>query len=306
MQKVLVTGGAGFIGSHLAEELAARGYHVLILDNLSTGKLENISGLLGKDNVELCRGSVTNLSLLKKLTDGVTYVFHEAAVVSVPYTIEDPQSTNDVNVTGTLNVLIAARDNNVKKVVFASSCAVYGDRYVLPQSEAAPLNPLSPYAVTKVAGECYCHAFSKVYNLPTVSLRYFNVYGLRQDAKSRYAAVIPIFAEMIARGLSPVIFGDGEQSRDFTFVKDVVSANILAAESNAEGGYNIGSSTNITINKLAGTICRLMGKNLTPVYDKPRAGDLEHSLADITRAASFGYKPEWDMEAGLEKIIAGY
>lgn len=303
MKKVVVTGGAGFIGSHLAEELARRGYQVFILDDLSTGRMQNIENLLKQENAEFIQGSITDLTLLRKLFQGVKYVFHQAALSSVPRSIEDPLAANEVNIKGTLNVLMAARENRLGKVVYASSSSIYGNTLASPQREDMPPNPLSPYALTKLAGEYYCNIFRQIYGLPTVCLRYFNVYGSRQDPRSQYAAVIPAFVEMISRGLPPVIFGDGEQSRDFTFIQDVVQANILAAVNHAEGIYNIGSGKSVTINQLAKTIFDLMHKDLETVYKEPRLGDPKHTLADISEARNFGYKPEWTFEDGLMETI---
>lgn len=302
-KKVLVTGGAGFIGCHLAEELADQGYYVTILDDLSTGKLENIDGLLRRNNVDFIRGSVTSLPLLQKLSRDVDYVFHQAACSSVPGSIEDPLTTNEVNIGGTLRLLLAARDNKVRKVIYASSSAVYGDTLTMPQKEDMPPNPLSPYAFTKLAGEYYCHIFRQMYGLSTVCLRYFNIYGPRQDPHSQYAAVIPAFIERVSRNSPPIIFGDGNQSRDFAFVDDVVQANILALQNNAEGTYNIGSGRNTTINELAQVVLQAMTKNLPPVYKEPRSSEPRHSSADITKAKSFGYKPRWALEDGLQRTI---
>jgi len=303
MKKVVVTGGAGFIGSHLAEELAAQGYAVVILDDFSTGRKENIASLRQKKNVEFVQGSITDLSGLQKLFGGIDCVFHQAAMARVPRSIEDPTTVNQVNITGTLNVLVAARDQGVKKVVFASSSSVYGDAATLPQREDMIPSPLSPYALTKLTGEHYGIIFKQLYGLSTVCLRYFNVYGPGQDPHSQYAMVIPAFIDRAANNLPPVIHGDGEQSRDFTFIGDVVKANILAAESTAEGVYNIGSGRSITIKQLAEKIIQLMRKDLKPLHDKPRPGDVRHALADISRAKSFGYEPEWSLEDGLKKLI---
>lgn len=303
MKKVVVTGGAGFIGSHLAEELQGRGYYVVIIDDLSTGKRDNIDHFLKKSSVEFVPGSIINLPQLQKLFKDAHYVFHQAALARVPFSIDNPLSANEVNITGTLNVLLAARDNKVKKVVFASSSSVYGDTPVLPQHEDLMANPLSPYALTKLAGEYYCTIFRKIYGLATVCLRYFNVYGPGQSPHSQHAMVIPAFIDRVARNLPPVIHGDGEQSRDFTFIQDVVSANILAAKSTAEGIYNIGSGRSITINQLVEKIIKLMQKDLKPVHEKGRLGDVKHALADITRAKSFGYEPGWNLEDGLKETI---
>ena len=303
MHKIIVTGGAGFIGSHLAEELVKKGYHVLILDDLSTGKKENIEPLLKGDSVELIEGSVTNLPLLQGLFRGIDYVFHLAAISSVPLSIENPQASHEVNATGTLNVLLAARDNNVGKVIYASSAAIYGDTSVKRVAEDMPPNPQSPYAAAKLTGEHYCQAFRHVYGLPTICPRYFNVYGPRHDPNSQYAAVIPTFIQTVAGGKPPVIFGDGEQTRDFVFVQDIVRATIMAAESKVTGTFNIASGKATSVNELASLIIRLMGGSLQPVYRKPRQGDIERSLADISHAATFGYQPQYRLEDGLKCTI---
>ncbi len=311
-KRVLVTGGAGFIGSHLAEELARRGYQVIILDDLSTGKMENIAGLINSTNsinsitpqtrgVEFIRGSITNPPLLQKLFQDIDYVFHQAAIPSVPRSIENPSASHEANITGTLNVLLAARDKSVKKVIYASSSSVYGDTPTLPKREDMPPNPQSPYAITKLASEYYCRVFQQVYGLPTACLRYFNVYGPRQDPNSQYAAVIPKFIQGVLENKSPIIFGDGEQTRDFTFIKDVVEANILAAESDATGIFNIGRSENISINRLAELIIGLVGNSVELIHSKPMPGDVKHSLADISKAKTFGYNPKYSLEEGLRE-----
>jgi len=306
MEKVVVTGGAGFIGSHLAEELIRKGYFVTILDDLSTGKLENIDGLLKQGRTEFIRGSVIDLDLLKKAFKDTIYVFHLAAIARVPQSVADPLTTNEVNITGTLNVLLAARDNGVKKVINSSSSAVYGDTEIMPQSEDIPPNPLSPYALTKLIGEYYGNVFSRIYNLPTVSLRYFNVFGPRQDPLSPYSNVIPLFINRISQGQHPVIYDDGEQSRDYIYIDDIVKANILATGPGVEGAYNIGSGTATTVNKLLKTILKIMEKEIEPVYEEPRAGDPRHTLADITRASRFGFKSKLSLEEGLKAIIPYY
>ena len=303
MKKVIITGGAGFIGSHLAEELTGRGYQTIILDDLSTGKIENIKNLLKNDNVEFIRGSVTDLSLLKELFHNAHNVFHLAAISSVPRSIENPQVSHEVNVSGTLNVLLAAKENSVKKVIYSSSSSVYGDTPTLPKKEDMIPCPLSPYAATKLGGEHYCQVFHKVYRLPTVCLRYFNVYGPRQDPNSQYAAVIPCFIKRVLAGNSPIIFGDGEQTRDFTFVKDAIEANILAARGDSCGLFNISRGESITINRLAELIIELVGNKVEPIYQTPRAGDIIHSLADISKAEAFGYKPRYDLKVGLAETI---
>ena len=301
MEKVIVTGGAGFIGSHLAEELARRGYQVTILDDLSTGEMENIKELLKKGSVQFIQDSITNFSLLKELFQGAIYVFHQAALPSVPRSVKDPLAASEVNITGTLNVLLAARDNKVRKVVYASSSSVYGDTPTLPKKEDMVPHPQSPYAVSKLAGEHYCRVFQEVYGLATACLRYFNVYGPRQNPDSQYAAVIPRFIRWASEGSPLIIFGDGEQTRDFTFIADAVEANILAAESNASGVFNIGRGKSITINELAKLVIKLTGNNVEPVHQEPREGDIRHSLADISKAKTLGYEPRYNLEEGLEE-----
>lgn len=302
MKKAVVTGGAGFIGSHLAEELARRGYQVIILDDLSTGKKENIEGLIG-DKVDFVQGSVVDLPLLQELFHKIDFVFHLAAIPSVSRSLENPLASHSVNITGTLNVLIAAGDNKVEKVVYASSSSVYGDTPTLPKKEDMPPNPQSPYAVTKLAGEYYCRVFEQVCNLSTVCLRYFNVYGPRQDPNSQYAAVIPKFISRVFEERPPIIFGDGEQTRDFTFVKDAVKANTLAAASNAKGVFNVGTGNRISINDLVKLITRLLAKGAKSIYEDPRRGDIRHSLADISKARQIGYNPQYSLEEGLKETI---
>lgn len=307
MKNAAVTGGAGFIGSHLAEELAIQGYNVLIIDDLSTGRIENIESLLARDNVEFIQGNITNLSLLKQHLRKINYVFHQAAIPSVPRSIDTPKAAHNVNITGTLNVLLAAKDSGVSKVIYASSSSIYGDMPKLPKTEDMTPDPQSPYAVTKLTGEYYCQVFHRVYSLPTICLRYFNVYGPKQNPESQYAAVIPSFIKKISENKPPVIFGDGEQFRDFTFVKDVVRANILAAESNASGIFNISRGESITINQLAQLTISIIGNNnIKPTYAIPRPGDIKHSIADITKARTFGYKPEYSLERGLKETIRSF
>ena len=301
MKKAVVTGGAGFIGSHLARELAGRGYRVIIIDDLSTGKRENIEQLQKEGKVELKKGSILTFRMLQQLFRDTEYVFHQAAVPSVPRSVGDPLGSHEANITGTLNVLIAARDNGVKKVIYASSSSVYGDTPTLPKREDMPPNPKSPYAVTKLAGEYYCRVFQEVYGLATVCLRYFNVYGPGQDPDSQYAAVIPRFIKMVSEGKSPSIFGDGEQTRDFTFIKDVVEANIMAADGQAGGVFNIGRGKSITLNELVKLVLDITRSKLEPVYQEPRPGDIKHSIADISGARAFGYEPKYELEDGLRQ-----
>ncbi|MCX7911385.1 MAG: SDR family oxidoreductase [Dehalococcoidales bacterium] len=304
MSRAVVTGGAGFIGSHLAGELVERGYRVTIIDDLSTGSLSNISSILDRSGVEFVRGSISSLSLLRRVFSGATYVFHQAAVVNAPASVKRPAHFHRTNATGTLNVLLAARDCGVKKVVIASSAAVYGDSPALVQTEDMPPDPLTPYAVTKLIGEYYAKVFRDNYGMATVSLRYFNVYGPRQNPKSVYGAVIPSFVSRVLSGKPPVIYGDGSQSRDFVFVRDVALANILFAESKATGVFNIGSGKKMTITGLAELIMKIIGKpDIRPVYRKARPGDILHSLADISKAMAFGYCPAFSLEDGLREFI---
>ncbi len=302
-EKVVITGGAGFIGSHLAGELARRSYQVIILDDLSTGKKENIEPLLNRENVEFIQGSITDLPLLQKLFQDVHYVFHHAAIPSIRRSIENPQASHEVNVTGTLNVLLAAAENSVKKVIYASSSSVYGDIPSFPKREDMMPHPRSPYAVAKLAGEYYCHAFYQAYELPTVCLRYFNVYGPRQEPGSQYAAVIPRFIRRVSEGSPPIIFGDGEQTRDFTFVKDTVEANILAAENELTGVFNIGKGKSTSINQLGKLVIELVGNRVEPIHQEARLGDIRHSLGDISKVKAFGYEPKYGLKAGLAETI---
>jgi len=300
---VVVTGGAGFIGSNLARALA-QDNTVIVIDDLSTGYFKNIRDLVDTNKIKFIKGSVTDLDILQKTFRDVDYVFHQAAITSVPKSIEDPVKSNDVNVNGTLNVLVAARDNNVKKVVFASSCSVYGDTPTLPKHEDMIPRPISPYSVNKLIGEYYCSVFTKVYGLKTAALRYFNVYGPRQDPKGDYAAVIPRFINMFLKNKPPVIYGDGEQTRDLIYVNDVVNANIIAAESKETGIFNIAGGKQVSINKLAKHIMQITGKNLQPVYKKSRLGDIIHSSADISKAKQkLGYEPKFALQKGLEETI---
>ena len=302
-KKVVVTGGLGFIGSHLVEELCEKN-EVVIVDNESTGKLENIKHL-ELENISLDLGDITQIDL-KNTFDGCDYVFHHAALASVPASVADPLLCNRVNITGILKVLLAARDTEVKKVIFASSSAVYGNNEDLPLSERAPVRPLSPYAISKVAGEMYCQNFTDIYGLPTACLRYFNVFGPRQDPNSQYAAVIPKFIEAILTDKQPIIYGDGDQTRDFIYVKDVVHANVLAAESDVNGIFNIASGRTITINELFQIISEIMRKDLNPLYSEPRPGDIKNSFADITQAKSFGFRLQTNFNDGLRETVNSF
>lgn len=305
MKRVVLTGGAGFIGSHLADELVKRGYFITVLDDLSSGQLQNLEALQSSSKeIEFIQGTITDLSLLQDLFRGSLYIFHQAAIPSVPRSIEDPASSHEVNLTGTLNVLIAACDCGIKKVVYASSSSAYGDTPTLPKHEDMVPHPQSPYAVTKLAGEYYCSVFQKAYGLSTACLRYFNVYGPRQNPDSQYAAVIPKFVRSALNGDSPVIFGDGEQTRDFTFVKDVAQMNILAAEKEeVRGVFNVGTGESISINQLAGLVVEITGKDVQTEHLPARTGDIKHSLADISRAKKIGHTPKYDLRQGLTETI---
>ena len=304
MSFFLVTGGAGFIGSNLVEALLMRGEKVRVVDNFSTGKKENLIPFLS--DIELIEGDIADPSISKKAVKGVEYILHEAALGSVARSVDDPIATNRANIDGTLNLLIAAKDENIQRFVLAASSSCYGDSEELPKREDMPVNPLSPYAVTKLTQEHYCKVFYHIYGLPTVILRYFNVYGPRQDPNSIYSAVVPIFISRLLKGERPTIFGDGEQSRDFTFVEDVVNANILACKTpNIEGEiFNIAYGQRITINKLFGIIKKRINSNLEPIYGDKRPGEVRHSLADISKAKKLmGYKSRFSIEDGISKTI---
>jgi UDP-glucose 4-epimerase len=295
--KFIITGGAGFIGSNLAEALA-KNNDVTVIDDLSAGKPENLAGL----DVKFVKGSITNLDLLNQSFQGADCVFHQAAIASVKKSIDDPIRTNEVGISGTLNVLLAARDAGVRRVILASSAAVYGSSPQLPKTETMPPEPISPYAVTKLAGELYAKNFQELYGLQTVSLRYFNVFGPKQDPSSEYSGVISRFISALLSGNQPTIYGDGMQTRDFVYVKDVVKANILASHS-ATGVYNIASGKSTSLNTLVATIANIIGVEPHPLYAAPRPGDIRHSLADISRARSLGYSPDYDLEEALRETI---
>ena len=302
-----VTGGAGFIGSNIVRRLVEQGHEARVVDDLATGHRENLDGLT--DAVAVHEGTILDATLLGEAFAGVDYVLHQAALASVPRSVKDPAATNAVNVDGTLNVLLAARDAGVRRVVYASSSSVYGDTPVLPKQEGMVPNPQSPYAVSKLAGEHYCRAFTRVYDLETVSLRYFNVYGPRQDPASQYAAVVPIFIRRLMAGEPVTVFGDGEQSRDFTFVEDVAAANIQAAQAPGAAGavVNLGCGERHTLNKLIALLQELTGQHVAPVYADPRAGDVKHSQADISRARELiGYDPQVSFEDGVRRTFEWY
>jgi UDP-glucose 4-epimerase len=304
MAVCLVTGGAGFIGSHLVEALVARGHEVRVLDNLSTGFRDNLDAVAGK--IDFLEGDITDPQQVRDAVRGVEVVYHQAALASVPRSVADPLATHQACVDGTLHVLLAARDAGVRRVVYAASSSAYGNSARLPKSEADPTAPLSPYAVAKLAGEQYCAAFSTVYGLETVRLRYFNVFGPRQTPDSPYAAVIPLFIQALTAGRSPVLHGDGQQSRDFTFVADVVQANLLAAEAPGVSGrvYNVACGRRSTLLELVAHLNELLGTRIAPTHADPRPGDVRHSQADISRAvADLGYRPTTDMRQGLARCL---
>ena len=302
-KRVVVTGGAGFIGSNIAWTLCEEN-DIVVVDNLSTGSLANIKQLVSDKKIEFVKGSITDLRLMKKTLKGADYVLHQAAIPSVPRSVKDPLLSNEAGITGTLTTLVAARDSDVRKLVFASSSSVYGDTPTLPKHEAMPLGPLSPYAATKAANETYCRLFTELYGLGTVALRYFNVYGPRQDPSSEYAAVIPKFITSALKGKPLVIYGDGKQTRDFTYIQDAILANVLAAQSKATGSYNVATGDRITVNELASAVIDITGSKSKVKRERPRPGDIKHSLADISRAkAAFGYSPRYSLKKGLRETI---
>lgn len=303
----LVTGGAGFIGSHIATALVNRGDQVRVLDNLLTGHRSNLAQLEGK--IEFIEGSICDVDVTRQVMEGVKIVFHEAAIPSVPRSVAEPRFTHEANVEGTFNVLLAAKEAGVKRLVFAASSSAYGDTEVLPKYVEMYPNPLSPYAAQKLFGEFYCQVFSKVYGLETVALRYFNVFGPRQDPSSPYSGVISKFVTSLLANEPPLIFGDGEQTRDFTYVDNVVSANLLAAEApNANGSVvNVGVGDRISLNQLLAELQKILGTNLTPNYAELRAGDVRDSQADITLTEKLiGYKPLVSLAEGLRQTVEWY
>ena len=309
--RALITGGAGFIGSNLAEYLLHENNDVIVLDDLSTGKLKNIEPNLKNKRFTFIEGTITDPRTCRDACKDVDYVFHEAALCSVPKSIEDPVATQEINITGTLNIFLASRDAGVKRVVWASSTSVYGNSTVLPNVETMPLSPLSPYAASKAAGEMCARAFSEVYDISIISLRYFNVFGKRQDPFSLYAAVIPIFVSMLLKGERPVIYGDGEQTRDFVYIDDVIQANIKAATrvkpEYSGHAFNVGGGTCISINELYRIIAGELNCDLEPVHDLPRSGEVKDSLADIQSARNaFEYEPRIDVREGLKRSLDWY
>ena len=304
----LITGGAGFIGSNVAEHLVRQGKSVRVLDNFLTGKRENLRDITGR--FELVEGDLRDVAAVQRACAGVRYVLHIGALPSVPRSVENPVLSHDINVTGTLNVLVAARDAKVKRVVFSSSSSVYGDTPTLPKHEELTPCPLSPYALQKLTGEHYCRVFYRLYGLETVALRYFNVFGPRQDPQSQYAAVIPRFVTAILRGEQPVVFGDGTQSRDFTHVQNVIEANLAACVASAEAAgevCNIAGGGRVSLLELVETINGITGRKVMPQFCPRRAGDVLHSQADIAKAGRLlNWKPSVEFRQGIERAVAWY
>lgn len=307
MASYLVTGGAGFIGSHLVEELLRRGQEVRVLDNFSTGKRENLNSVI--DRIELIEGDIRSYHIVREAVQGVDFVLHQGALPSVPRSINDPITTNEVNVGGTLNVLDASKDAGVKRVVYASSSSVYGPDPELPVREDMTPRPVSPYAVAKLTGEKYCHVFSRVYGLETVALRYFNIFGPRQDPTSQYSAFIPKFVVGIMEEQALTIDGDGEQAKDFTYVSNVVEANLLAIEADGVSGdvFNIGCGQSTSVNEVVTHIRKTVNSQGNLSYGPPRAGDVPRSLADISHAREkLGYSPQVLLPEGLERVASWF
>jgi nucleoside-diphosphate-sugar epimerase len=303
----LVTGGAGFIGCNIVRELLSRGEQVRVLDSFATGRRENLAEIA--DQVELWEADIRDLEAIRPAFAGVDHVLHQAALPSVPRSVKDPITTTETNVNGTLHVLLACRDAGVKRCVMASSSSVYGANPDLPKREDMRLQPISPYAASKFADEGFAAAFHRVFDLETVCLRYFNVFGPRQDPTSQYAAVIPLFINTMLKGERPTIFGDGEQSRDFTYVANVIEANLKAALAAGGAGdaFNIACGERVSLNQLVGALNEIMGTALEPIYADDRPGDVKHSLADISAAkAAFGYEPVVSFEEGLARVVEWY
>ena len=305
MARALVTGGGGFIGSHLARRLLGEGWDVRVLDNFATGHRANLVPIL--DEIELVEGDIQSYERAANAVNGCDLVFHQAALPSVPRSVQDPLTTNTVNVIGTLNILLASRDAGVGRVVFASSSSLYGANTELPKREDMATVPIAPYPVSKLAAEGYCRAFTEVYGLETVSLRYFNIFGPRQDPLSQYAAVIPRFIRAVLEDETPTIHGDGEQSRDFTYIDNAVDANLLAASAEGVAGrvFNIACGEHISLNEIVGELRSLSGRDVEPVHTEGRPGDIRHSLADITAAReALGYEPTIDAREGIARVYA--
>lgn len=305
MPVCLVTGGAGFIGSHLVEALLARGYAVRVLDNLATGRLENLAAVMEK--IDFVQGDIQDELLVRQAVQGTNFIFHLAAMVSVPQSMAEPRQAELINAVGTLNVLMAARPAGVQRVVLSSTCAVYGDAPALPKTEEMMPEPNSPYAISKLAAELYCRLFHQAYGLETVILRYFNVFGPRQDPSSPYSGVVSIFLDRLSQGLTPTIFGDGEQTRDFVYVGDVVRANVLAATTPGAAGQtvNIGTGCPVSINELFRALSRVLDRPAEAYYGPVRKGDIIHSYSDPARAGKvLGWSAQVSLGEGLERLVA--
>ena len=303
MSSYLVTGGAGFIGSHLAEELVRRGHRVRVVDNLITGKRRNLDHIPG---VEFVEADLADPVIAPRVVAGIDYVLHQAAIPSVPRSVKDPMTSHRANVDATLNLLLAAREAGVKRLVFAGSSSVYGDTPTLPKREDMPPNPLSPYALQKLVGEQYGQMFTRLYGFETVTIRYFNVFGPRQDPGSPYSGVISLFATALLAGRQPLIYGDGGQTRDFTYVANVVDGVLRATEAQKAAGevINVATGGRISLNELLGTMNKIAGTNISAIYQEPRAGDVRDSQADITKARTLlGYAPFVNLEDGLRKTL---
>jgi len=303
----LVTGGAGFIGSNIAKTLVQRGEKVRVLDNLATGKLENIAAI--REQIDFIEGDLRDMETVQQAVSGVDYVLHQGALPSVPRSISDPIASNEVNVQGTLNLLVACRDNNVTRFVMASSSSVYGNTEVLPKVEDMKLQPLSPYATSKMAAESYAMNFHRLYGLETVALRYFNVFGPQQDPTSQYSAVIPKFITAMLQNEPPIVYGDGEQSRDFTYIDNVVEANILACTAEKAPGHamNVACGNRYTLNQLLENLEEILEQKANAIYNAPRTGDVKHSHAGIERARDLlGFEPKVSFRAGLQKTVEWY
>jgi nucleoside-diphosphate-sugar epimerase len=306
MAHYLVTGGAGFIGSHLAEELVRRGHRVRVADSLITGKRSNLDHIKG---IEFLEGDLADIDVARTAVDGCEYVLHQAALPSVPRSVNDPLTSNRANVDATLNVLLASRDAGVKRLVFAASSSAYGDTPTLPKHENMPANPLSPYALQKVIGEEYLRMFSRLYGLETVAIRYFNVFGPRQDPSSPYSGVISVFATALLENRPPTIFGDGNQTRDFTYVANVVDGVLRACDAPRASGeiINVATGGRISLNQLFEEMRKLVGASITPVYEESRKGDVRDSQADIAKARELlGYEPIVSFEDGLRQTLEWY
>ena len=302
--KYLITGGAGFIGSNIARKLLEQGHTVRIIDNFSSGRAENLADII--DNIELVEGDIRDYWTVTQAVKGIDYVLHQAALPSVPRSVKNPLTSNEVNINGTLHVLEASRVAGVKKLAMASSSSIYGESEVLPKHEGMTPSPLSPYAITKLTNEHYCRVYWQLYKFPTVCLRYFNIFGPYQDPNSEYAAVIPKFITSLVEKRSPVVYGDGEQSRDFTYIDNCVEANLLAISNDKIVGdaFNVACGGRFTLNELLDKLREIIGVDTKAKYDPPRQGDIKHSYADVGKLGAFGYDPKIDFDEGLRRTVA--